>query len=54
MILYFLKALTGWTNACIPLRLKDRKICIVSESRVAGLYMEEMKALLTALCAGSD
>lgn len=42
----FSESFDGLANACIPLRLKDRKICIVSESRVAGLYMEEMKALL--------
>jgi len=39
-------------EALRPLGTEKRKLCIVSESTVAGLYAEELKKVLERLCAG--
>ena len=38
-------------NVCEQLSLQDKKICIISESRVASFYLEELVHQLTPHCA---
>ena len=43
ILLYFQKALMKLSRALADFNLSNRRVCIVSESRVAGFYMEALK-----------